>query len=359
VSLFDRKNNKLALNSNGRGFYEKISTALDMIDDAVLELSEVTGEMKGEIRLLVSANRRIVTAAIERFKMTYPRVSFLIDHIGKEREYDVILSDDLSLCRGYTATPIITEQILLAISSENQLSKLEFVTAGELEKEESAAKTYILDQVQWYISTGDGNFSFCCKAGHNDEHHNHNDVGHFQTFKGGDEFFADFGAGVYSGPYFGKERYSFIQAGSHGHSVPIVNGQYQKFGKQYAAKDVSFSDNGMIADIAGAYDIPELKKLTRSFVFDKSPAIVHIKDEFELSSDGIPVTERFVSWAKPEIEDGKVTLTRNSGKMSLYFDKDIFEASFEEVDSGKGTVYLTDLTVKEPKANMTFEFEIK
>jgi hypothetical protein len=232
-------------------------------------------------------------------------------------------------------------------------------TAGELEKEESAAKTYILDQVQWYISTGDGNFSFCCKAGHNDEHHNHNDVGHFQTFKGGDEFFADFGAGIYSGPYFGKERYSFIQAGSHGHSVPIVNGQYQKFGNQYAAKDVSFSDNGMVADIAGAYDIPELKKLTRSFVFDKSPACVRLKDEFELSSDGIPVTERFVSWAKPEIEDGKVTLTRNSGKMSLYFDKDIFEASFEEVDSGKGTVYLTDLTVKETKANMTFEFEIK
>jgi hypothetical protein len=123
-------------------------------------------------------------------------------------------------------------------------------TAGELEKEESAAKTYILDQVQWYISTGDGNFSFCCKAGHNDEHHNHNDVGHFQTFKGGDEFFADFGAGVYSGPYFGKERYSFIQAGSHGHSVPIVNGQYQKFGNQYAAKDVVFGDNGMVADIA-------------------------------------------------------------------------------------------------------------
>ncbi len=135
VSLFDRENNKLTLNSSGREFYEKISTALNMIDDAVFELSEVTGEMKGKIRLLVSTNRRIVTAAIERFKIAYPRVSFLIDHIGKEREYDVIISDDLSLCRGYTATPIITEQILLAISSENPLSRLEFVTAGELEKE--------------------------------------------------------------------------------------------------------------------------------------------------------------------------------------------------------------------------------
>ncbi len=232
--------------------------------------------------------------------------------------------------------------------------------AGELEKEEAGAKTYILDKVQWYISSSADKVGFCCKAGHNDEHHNHNDVGHFQIFKAGEEFFADFGAGVYSGPYFGRERYTFIQAGSQGHSVPIINGKYQKFGKEYAAKDVLFSDEGMIADISGAYAIDELKTLNRTFKFNKETSTVYVKDEFELAGDNIPVTERFVSWKKPEITDGKVTLTAKNGmSMSLYFDANVFDASFEAIDSGKGTVYVTDLAVKEPRANMTVEFEIK
>ena len=229
----------------------------------------------------------------------------------------------------------------------------------EIEKEEAGERTYILDKVQWYIASGSDNVGFCCKAGFNDEHHNHNDVGHFQTFKNGEEFFADFGGGVYSGPYFGAERYTFIQCGSHGHSVPIVNGKYQKFGKQFAAKDVVFTDEGMTADISGAYAIDELKKLTRSFKFDKNPASVHLTDEYELSGDNIPVTERFVSWIKPEISEGRVSLKGTKEEMSVYFDSAIFDASFETIDSGKGTVYVTDLTVKEPKANMKLEFIIK
>lgn len=229
-----------------------------------------------------------------------------------------------------------------------------------VEKEEAGAKTYILDKVQWYVASSPDKVGFCCKAGFNDEHHNHNDVGHFEIFKAGEEFFADLGAGTYSGPYFGSERYTFIHAGSHGHSVPIINGKYQKFGKQFAAKDVSFSDEGMTADISGAYAIDELKKLNRTFKFDKEKSIIYIKDEYELSGDNIPVTERFVSWLKPEIADGKVTLTAGNGtSMSLYFDTSVFDAGFEAIDSGKGTVYVTDLKVKEPKANMTVEFEIK
>ncbi len=91
--------------------------------------------MKGGIRLLVCTNRRIVTKAIEVFKKSYPQVSFRIDHRQEDtgKEYDVIISDDLTLCRDYTCTPIISEKILLAVAKSNPLSSMEIATAGELE----------------------------------------------------------------------------------------------------------------------------------------------------------------------------------------------------------------------------------
>lgn len=135
VPLFDRRNNNVVLNEKGRVFFKRIKVALDNIEDAKNEVCEVVGEMKGEIRLLVSTNRRIVTRAIEEFKREHPQVSFLINHRseGTDIEYDVIISDDLALCREYECYPIITEEILLAMAKENPLSKSEFPFAGELE----------------------------------------------------------------------------------------------------------------------------------------------------------------------------------------------------------------------------------
>lgn len=135
VKLFDRENNKVVLNENGRAFYQKTRHALDVIEDAKNEVCEVTGAIKGEIRLLVCTNRRIVTKAIEVFKKSYPQVSFRIDHRQEDtgKEYDVIISDDLTLCRDYTCTPIISEKILLAVAKSNPLSSMEIATAGELE----------------------------------------------------------------------------------------------------------------------------------------------------------------------------------------------------------------------------------
>lgn len=230
---------------------------------------------------------------------------------------------------------------------------------NELSENKEEEKTYIFDKTQWYVSTGADKFSFCCKAGHNDEHHNHNDVGTFQVFKNGEEFFADIGSGVYSGKYFGAERYTFIQAGSQGHNVPIVNGKYQKFGKEHCAENVIFDENGMKADISRAYELEELKKLNRTFVFDKKEPCVHLIDEYELSDDGISVTERFISRIEPKVEDGKITLNEKAGAVSLYFDSALLEAAANAMDTEKGRIYITDIKVKNPTKNMKLEFLIK
>ncbi len=137
VALFNRENNRVVLNSYGREFYKKISTALTLIEDAKNELCESTGEIEGEIKLLVATNRRIVTAVVEEFKKSYPLVSFNIEHRHKgiSSEYDVIISDDMALCKEYVGSPLITEDIVLAVSKSNPLSVKSTVSANELEKE--------------------------------------------------------------------------------------------------------------------------------------------------------------------------------------------------------------------------------
>lgn len=137
VALFDRKNNSVVLNALGREFNKKISVALAMINDAKNEICEVTGAMKGEIKLLVGTNRRIVTKVIEEFKKNYPSVSFNIEHGYKDisGEYDVIISDDRTICREYDGRPIIKEDIVLAISKSNPLVLKQAISVSELEKE--------------------------------------------------------------------------------------------------------------------------------------------------------------------------------------------------------------------------------
>lgn len=158
---------------------------------------------------------------------------------------------------------------------------------------------------QWFIKTC-ANYGFAAKGGHNNELHNHNDVGSFILAKDGRQVLCDLGAGVYTRQYFSKERYDILECSSRGHSVPIIDGKYQLFGGQYASKDVSCSDGVFSADISGAYALDELRSLKRSFSFTDST--VTLTDEFEYCGDGI-ITERFVTLQKPTVtSEGEVAV---------------------------------------------------
>src|SRR5699024_2563227 len=98
--------------------------------------------------------------------------------------------------------------------------------------------SYNLKESEWLISRyhlENISYGFATKGGHNDEPHNHNDIGHFILQRNGEVFLKDLGSGLYNDAYFGKERYSFLCNGSQGHSVPIVNGQLQEAGRSKKA----------------------------------------------------------------------------------------------------------------------------
>ncbi|MDF2837735.1 MAG: hypothetical protein K0Q63_3375, partial [Paenibacillus sp.] len=96
------------------------------------------------------------------------------------------------------------------------------------------SETRYMADAQWFLSRHvpeeGGSYCFAAKGGHNGEPHNHNDGGQFLLHADGEAYLADLGRGLYTKSYFGPERYTYWCNGSQGHSVPIVNGDYQAEG---------------------------------------------------------------------------------------------------------------------------------
>jgi hypothetical protein len=82
------------------------------------------------------------------------------------------------------------------------------------------------------IPTPRGELIAAVTGGHNDERHNHNDLGHFVVAFGGEFIVPDFGApSPYAADFFGPRRYAYLAASSRGHCCPIVNGCEQRAGR--------------------------------------------------------------------------------------------------------------------------------
>ncbi len=127
------------------------------------------------------------------------------------------------------------------------------------------------------------------KGGHNAEHHNHNDVGSFVVALGGRTPLVDPGSEVYTARTFSGRRYESKVLNSFGHPVPRVAGQLQRTGREAAARVVKtdFTDRAdtLVLDIRSCYEVKELKKLERTFVFSRQgPGSLTVRDEVEFAS---------------------------------------------------------------------------
>lgn len=213
-----------------------------------------------------------------------------------------------------------------------------------------------LSDSQWYINRRE-NFCFVAKGGHNDEPHNHNDIGSFMITVGDETFIADLGCGEYVKETFMPEtRYNFIQNSSRGHSVPIINGQYQKEGREYAAKDIKASDTEFKLNIEGTYDLGGINEIKRHFIIydDK----VSLKDTFDYSLSTVSVKERFVSRIKPEICDGYIdfTVARIVYDSKKYVPSISMDFYIAHNSDKKVNIYLIDFEAVSDKENV-FEFD--
>ena len=201
-------------------------------------------------------------------------------------------------------------------------------------------------------------YSFSIKAGHNHEPHNHNDVGSFilATEKG--QIFCDLGAGLYTRQYFDKSVcYDIFCKSSRSHSVPIVNGQLQRYGSQYAGT-ICLNGNTITAQIAESYGQADFSKLTRNVVCEEGK--VTLTDSF--APDYASLCERFVTTFVPEVHEKHVFV---NGVRLIFDPKNAMPVISQEQhylhDATKPpiTVYCIDFELAPGLTEATFIFEVR
>jgi len=195
-------------------------------------------------------------------------------------------------------------------------------TGENLSSSSEANRVTALPGAEWLLCTGANETGFAAKGGHNDEPHNHNDVGSFIYYKKGAMFLLDMGAGEYTKDYFSDKRYTIFCNCSESHNLPIIDGQGQKPGKKFASKNCAINATGnavgsMSLDLAAAYDISTLQKLEREFNFDIKTGVLLLRDSLTFSDKGLPLVERFILPEEPKIKNGCCSININGTQCSL------------------------------------------
>lgn len=128
-----------------------------------------------------------------------------------------------------------------------------------------------LRQGTWYLAA---------KGGHNDEGHNHNDVGSFMVFEQNTPVLVDPGIGAYTRQTFSEERYSLAGTQSAYHNVPLIGGEMQGFGASFKADRFHAQAGRVEIDFASAYPA--------------SAGVSQVARTLTLTENGVTMTDRFV-----------------------------------------------------------------
>lgn len=152
-----------------------------------------------------------------------------------------------------------------------------------------------------------------CKGGHNDESHNHNDVGNFIVYSDGYPALIDVGVETYTAKTFSSKRYEIWTMQSAYHNLPDINGVMQKNGEEYKASDVEYESNDkkvtFSLDISKAYPEEALVQSWKRKITLKRGKEVIVEDKYELDEVKEDVVVNIMSWRKPEIiEKGVIRL---------------------------------------------------
>lgn len=182
-----------------------------------------------------------------------------------------------------------------------------------------------------------------CIAGNNGVPHGHNDVGSFMVHKEGRMVLDDPGLPLYTGETFGPNRFKILFCGSLGHSVPVINGEQQKDGAEFAGTLQVGNLNGRgvkkaVIDMTGAYPKGAALKLERSFILDGDSNILILEDVFEFKRKPRSLEEAFVTYEDARVAGKSVLIGPKSrgATLSLESGAGRFKAVRMEKESEEG-----------------------
>ena len=134
-----------------------------------------------------------------------------------------------------------------------------------------------------------GRMAVSLKGGHNNEPHNHNDLGSFVVVVGKESLILDPGGEVYTARTFSKDRYQSKLLNSYGHPVPVIAGKLQRPGAEARAiivtKDFSEQADTYAMDLRSAYEVPALQTLQRTFIYSRTgEGSLTVTDDFAFNA---------------------------------------------------------------------------
>jgi len=190
-------------------------------------------------------------------------------------------------------------------------------------------------------------FFFAAKGGHNNESHNHNDLGSCVLYFDGKPCLIDIGREEYVAKTFSNRRYEIWTMQSQYHNLPKINGFDQREGRQYAAKNTTFQADAkkivFSTDISDAYILEAgIDKWVRSYRLDRGKKFV-VSDNYhfrELNNE--PTTLNFVTYCKVEKDsDGVLKLKGEGFNLEMKYNPKSLTAEIEynEINDSKLKYY--------------------
>lgn len=187
-----------------------------------------------------------------------------------------------------------------------------------------------------------GEWLIFAKGGHNDESHNHNDIGSFCFHEREIPVLADLGIGVYTRFTFSDQRYEMVEeVKAKNHSIPAFDGVTQQYGRNYRADSFDANEDEIKISFASAYPKEAgLISLERRLSFVENGMKCVDSFERESGADG-KVSEVFISVLPVEIKDGaaiiggRYRLCANVGAISCEY-KEFNDSHLEREWKTKG-----------------------
>ena len=348
-----------------------------------LQFAETVKRYNGKNPLTSDVRAKMAARYPERIKITQGCYPTYADASPAEKVYYLELRDLLlGKRKGFSSR--------VSLVKNKDLSRLISILFAPVD-ERSAEQTEIevntvFDQAQVYVGreTPACSMGVSFKGGHNQEFHNHNDIGSYIVAIDGISLVLDPGTEIYTARTFSNRRYESRLIGSYGHSVPRIDGKEQTHlsgeppvgftGKNTApaaatsAKILQQSSSAdsltVRLDYRAAYNyIPGITKLERNFNFSRrNGGSFVVTDtasfEREVSFEGAVVTEgtiRELGNQRYEISlKGKTVILEVSSSVPIRYSADLIR----ENTSGKRIFRRMSFTTVNKCRNikMTFKY---
>ena len=216
------------------------------------------------------------------------------------------------------------------------------------------------------------------KGGHNDESHNHNDVGNFIVYADGFPAIIDVGVESYTSKTFSSRRYEIWTMQSAFHNLPTINNVMQHNGSEFKATEITYKadDKNVVfsLDLAKAYPVEAgVQSWKRTITINRGESVV-VRDKYNLDKITGDVFLSLMSWAQPMLmENGTIKLALAektegaAGAVFIFYDPNKFTETIEpiKIDDNRlrrawgQNIYRIVLTIKQPLINDNFAITVK